>query len=69
MSHNKRSSPTGRGPGRPDGEDDVINRFGTYEIQPTGDTDNPVPMIAQGFPQGKAGGALWKKAKEESETH
>ena len=39
-----------RGPGRPDGEDDVIHRYGTYEVQATADTENAYPMIAQGLP-------------------
>ena len=41
--------PTERVPGYPDGPDDVINRYGTYEIQPTADTDHRYPMIAQGL--------------------
>lgn len=28
---------------------DMINRYGTYEIQPTADTDNMYPAIAQGY--------------------
>jgi len=40
---------TDRCPGFPDRKDDVINRFGTYNIQPTADTGNPFPMIAQGL--------------------
>ena len=67
MSHRKHKIDPRRGPGQPDGEDDVINRFGTYEIQLTADTDNSFPMIAQGFPRREAGQAMWKKAKEESE--
>lgn len=27
-----------------------INKYGTYNIQPTADTDNEFPMIAQGLP-------------------
>lgn len=69
MKHKQHNIPSGRGPGRPDGEDDMINRFGTYEIQSTADTDNPFPMIAQGFPSHGAGQALKKKAKEESEIN
>ena len=42
--------PPERGPGWPDGEDDVINRYGTYEVQRTSDTDNRYPLIAQGMP-------------------
>jgi len=28
---------------------DLINEYGTYEIQPTCDTENQYPAIAQGF--------------------
>lgn len=28
---------------------DMVNAYGTYEIQPTADTDNQYPCIAQGF--------------------
>ena len=45
-----RPGPAKRGPGWPDSEDDVINKYGTYEVQDTADTDNRYPMIAQGMP-------------------
>lgn len=32
---------------------DLINKYGTYEIQPTADTDNAFPKIAQGLPKSK----------------
>ncbi len=35
----------------PDSSFDLINKYGTYEIQPTADTDNPFPHIAQGLPK------------------
>ena len=28
---------------------DLVNQYGTYEIQPTADTENQYPAIAQGF--------------------
>lgn len=31
---------------------DLINKYGTYEIQPTADTPNDFPKIAQGLPKG-----------------
>lgn len=34
----------------PDSSFDLINKYGTYEIQPTADTDNPFPHIAHGLP-------------------
>lgn len=32
---------------------DLINKYGTYEIQPTCDTDEEYPKIAQGLPRKK----------------
>lgn len=40
--------------GQPDDCFELINRYGTYNIQPTADTDNPYPAIAQGLPRGLA---------------
>ena len=48
-----------RRPGQPDGADDVINRYGTYEIQDTCGMANDFPMIAQGLP--REGGRPEKK--------
>ncbi len=31
--------------------EDVVNKFGTYDIQPTADTKNLFPAIAQGLPR------------------
>lgn len=28
---------------------DMVNRYGTYNIQPTADTENMYPTVAQGF--------------------
>lgn len=38
-----------RGPGQPEGKDDVINKYGTYEVQATCGTENDYPQIAQGM--------------------
>ena len=35
--------------GEPDTAFDMVNFYGTYEIQPTADTPNTYPAIAQGF--------------------
>lgn len=32
---------------------DLLNKFGTYEIQPTCDTKNLFPQISQGIPNTK----------------
>ena len=36
--------------GQPEDAFDMINKYGTYEIQPTADSDNAFPAIAQGQP-------------------
>ena len=33
----------------PENAKQMVNRYGTYEIQATADTDNQYPAIAQGF--------------------
>ena len=38
--------------GRPEDDVALVNEFGTYNIQPTADTDNAFPAIAQGLPRG-----------------
>ncbi len=49
-----RSQPMERKPGWPEGDDDVINKYGTYEVQRTNGVENPYPMIAQGLSQKEA---------------
>lgn len=34
----------------PDTSEEMVNAYGTYEIQPTSDTDYPFPAISQGLP-------------------
>lgn len=46
---NHKSQPPERKPGWPEGDDDVINKYGTYEVQRTSGTEHPYPMIAQGI--------------------
>lgn len=38
-------------PGSPDSCFDLVNQFGTYNIQPTADADNLFPLIAPGLPR------------------
>ena len=33
----------------PDDSFDMVNKYGTYEIQPSNDTDNMFPAISQGL--------------------
>ena len=42
-------------PDNPETPSEMVNKYGTYEIQPTSETDNEFPTIAQG---------LSKKAKK-----
>ena len=37
--------------GRPGDCADLVNKYGTYNIQPTADTENLFPMIAPGLPE------------------
>ena len=37
-------------PGQPEDATEQVNKFGTYNIQPTADTANLFPAIAQGLP-------------------
>lgn len=39
--------------GSPENAEELINKYGTYEIQPTADTENDFPAIAQGLPKNK----------------
>ena len=41
--------PTQRCPGQPDGPSDVINKYGTYEVQRTAGQENEYPQIAAGL--------------------
>ena len=38
-------------PGVPESTFDLVNQYGTYNIQPTADTDNLFPLIAPGLPR------------------
>ena len=49
MRKNHVSQPPERKPGWPEGDDDVINKYGTYLVQRTNGMENPYPTIAQGL--------------------
>lgn len=36
--------------GSPETAEELVNKYGTYEIQPTADSDHLFPAIAQGLP-------------------
>lgn len=48
------SEPPERKPGWPEGDDDVINKYGTYEVQRTNGMEHRYPMIAQGLSRQEA---------------
>lgn len=69
MDKKPRTQPPGRKPGWPDGPDDVINKYGTYEVQSTCGMENDFPMIAQGLPkQGGTPEAKVPRDKTNSDT-
>ena len=37
--------------GQPESVSELINKYGTYNIQPTAEQENPFPAIAQGMPK------------------
>ena len=37
--------------GDPETAEEYVNKYGTYNIQPTSDTDNVFPTIAAGLPK------------------
>ncbi len=39
--------------GNPETCDEILHKFGTYEIQPTAESDNNFPKIAQGLPKSR----------------
>lgn len=39
--------------GQPQNAYEMVHKYGTYNIQPTADSDNEFPEIAQGLPKAK----------------
>lgn len=39
--------------GQPNTAEDILRKYGTYNIQPTADTENLFPTVAQGLPRQK----------------
>ena len=37
--------------GQPEDCSELLHKYGTYEIQPTNDSDNTFPCISQGLPE------------------
>lgn len=40
--------------GQPETCDELLHKYGTYNIQPTADTENSFPKISQGLPKNRA---------------
>lgn len=39
--------------GNPETCDEILHKFGTYNIQPTAESDNSFPKISHGLPTGR----------------
>ena len=50
--------------GQPESCADLVNKYGTYNIQPTADTENLFPLIAPGLPDEWKRMAIGKKDLE-----
>ena len=51
----------------PDTASDVINMYGTYNVQRTVDTENVFPLIGHGLPKGWQGMKMGKRDVEDEE--
>lgn len=47
----KRISPMDVIPGDPETAEEMVSKYGTYNIQPTADSDHHYPKIGQGYPK------------------
>ncbi|MBQ7596934.1 MAG: hypothetical protein IJU45_09745 [Clostridia bacterium] len=47
--------------GEPESVTELLNKYGTYEVQDTADTGNEFPAIAQGLPKKKKNKSVDKK--------
>ena len=53
MKKQKKISSTDFFGGSPETTEEMTNKYGTYNIQPTADSDSKFPHIAQGYPKSK----------------
>ena len=51
--------------GQPESCADLVNKYGTYNIQPTADTENTFPLIAHALPEAWRDMALKKEDLEQ----
>lgn len=49
--------------GQPETCDELLHKYGTYEIQPTAESDNEFPEIAQGLAEKERQKSIDKKGK------
>lgn len=47
--------------GQPETCDELLHKYGTYEIQPTSDSDNEFPEIAQGLAENEKDKTIIKR--------
>lgn len=50
--------------GQPEDSFELLHKYGTYNIQPTNDSDNEFPEIAQGIPTEKLGREITPKREQ-----
>ncbi len=53
--------------GQPEDTGDLLNMYGTYNIQPTNEQENTFPMIAQGLPTQWRGMEIRKEDLKQTE--
>lgn len=53
MKKRKQISPMDFPGGSPENAEEMVTKYGTYNIQPTADSDSKFPHIAQGYPESK----------------
>ena len=47
---------------------EMVNKYGTYEIQPTAETENSFPTIAQGLPKHRKKPSTKPKAQRKKDS-
>ncbi len=50
--------------GQPEDVSDLINQYGTYNIQPTNEQENPFPAVMQALPKAWRGRKVTKEELE-----
>ena len=55
--------------GEPQSVTELLNKYGTYEVQDTADTDNTFPAIAQGLPRVEKNRSIDKKGLKKHNVH